>query len=171
MGSTMSNTKICVTCNRELPATLEHFYYNKNMKYKLVNECKDCRREYALERLSSMTPEARKKMKDDEARRNRDTYRERGNKARAVKQGVHHERWTEKQLLEAYGLDCYICHDSIDLSLPRRGPGSDYSFWPDHVIPISRGGEDTIKNVRPCHRKCNQAKFNKTYDEYMESLA
>jgi 5-methylcytosine-specific restriction endonuclease McrA len=91
-------------------------------------------------------------------------------KHKALKNGLVHENWTDKQLLETYGQDCYICNKPIDLTLPRHGQGSEYALWPDHVIPMSRGGEDTIRNVRPCHRKCNQDKFTKTYDEYIASL-
>ena len=166
----MTMNATCVTCSREFPATTEFFYFNKNMKYKLVKECKECRREYAMNRLNSMSPQDRKAMKDAEAKRNRTSYRERGRKTRAVKHGVAYERWTEEELLETYGSDCYICGDSIDLTLPRTGKDSEHSFWPDHVIPVSRGGEDTINNVRPCHRQCNQNKYNRTYEEYIKFL-
>ena len=38
--------KICSKCKRELPATLEYFYYCKDYKDKLRHHCKDCWKEY-----------------------------------------------------------------------------------------------------------------------------
>ena len=98
---------------------------------------------------------------------NPDKRRETARKKIAKDKGVYHEDWREQQLFETYGTDCYLCNEPIDFDAPKKGPGSDYSSWPDHVIPIKKGGENTIRNVRPCHRKCNQSKHNKTYEEYM----
>jgi 5-methylcytosine-specific restriction endonuclease McrA len=162
------NTKICTTCNRTLPATLDYFYKSKDGKFGLRSVCKDCYRADRLNRLANMDPEFRRNMKKAEAQRNRHTYRQAARKAKALASGVHHEDWTEKQLIETYGTECYICNESIDLTLPRQGEGSQYSLWPDHIIPTSRGGENTIRNVRPCHRKCNQDKYNLTYEEYLD---
>jgi 5-methylcytosine-specific restriction endonuclease McrA len=116
-----------------------------------------------------MTPQERYEFKRAEHQRNRHTYREAARKRIAKDKGVHHEYWTEKQLFEKYGTNCYICNKAIDFDAPRKGQGSDYSSWPDHIIPVSRGGENTIRNVRPCHRKCNQSKHTMTYDEFINS--
>lgn len=161
--------KKCTLCKTEYPATLEYFYAHKKIKSGLRPDCKDCARKYALNRLNNMSAKARYEMKRAEQQRNRHTYREAVRKQNAIKRGVHHEHWTEKQLIETYGSNCYICNNSIDLTLPRTGKGSEYSLWPDHVVPISRGGENTIRNVRPCHRKCNQTKHTMTYDEFLNS--
>jgi 5-methylcytosine-specific restriction endonuclease McrA len=163
----MNPTRICTECNKELPATLEYFYKSQKGKYGLKSTCKECYRADRLDRLAKMDPEFRRQMKKAEQQRNRHTYREQQRKMVALLRGVHHEDWTEKQLIETYGSNCYICHKPIDLTLPRQGEGSMESLWPDHVIPTSRGGENTIRNVRPCHRKCNQDKYNLTYDEYL----
>lgn len=163
----MNTTKICKKCKNELPATLEYFYEAKNIKSGLRSVCQECMRKERLNHLSKMTPEFRRNMKKAEQQRNRHTYREAHRKQMAIWRGVHHEDWTEKQLIETYGSNCYICHKPIDLTLPRQGEGSMESLWPDHVIPTSRGGENTIRNVRPCHRRCNQDKSNLTYEEYL----
>jgi len=161
--------KTCRDCKIEYPSTSEYFYEQKNMKSGLRSDCIKCTRKSQLAYLDSMTPEARYEMKKAEQQRNSHIYRQATRKVLARKRGVFHEDWTEKQLIETYGTYCYICNKAIDINAPRTGIGSEYSFWPDHIIPTSRGGENTIRNVRPCHRKCNQSKYTMTYDEYINS--
>ena len=163
----MNPTKKCTQCKKELPATLEYFYAQETGKFGIRSSCQECFRKDRNDRLAKMDPEFRRNMKRAERQRNKHTYREQQRKAVAILRGVDHEDWTEKQLIETYGSDCYICHEPIDITIPRTGKKSKYSLWPDHVIPMSRGGENTIRNVRPCHRFCNESKGKKTYDEYI----
>ncbi len=88
-------------------------------------------------------------------------------KHRALKSGALHEDWTEIEVVDLYGTDCYLCDTSIDFTAPRKGAGSEYSLWVDHIVPLSALGENTIRNVRPCHAKCNLAKHNKSLSEYL----
>ena len=161
--------KTCKDCKIEYPSTSEYFYEQKNLKSGLRSDCIKCTRKSQLAYLDSMTPEARQAMKKAEQQRNPHVYRQATRKIVARKRGVVHEDWTEKQLLETYGTDCYICNKAIDFDAPKRGIGSEYSFWPDHVIPTSRGGSNTLNNVRPCHAKCNRSKYTMTYEEYIKS--
>ncbi len=163
----MNQTKICTECEKELSATLEYFYKDPKGKHGLKSTCKECYRADRLNHLSKMTVQQRYEMKRAEQQRNKHTYRQASRKQLALRRGVHHEDWTEKQLIETYGSNCYLCNQPIDLTLPRKGEGSMESLWPDHMTPTSRGGENTIRNVRPCHRKCNQDKYNLTYEEYL----
>ena len=50
---------------------------------------------------------------------------------------------------------CHICGEAIDYSLPHLDPKA---FVIDHVVPLIRGGSDTIDNVKAAHRDCNSAK-------------
>ena len=50
---------------------------------------------------------------------------------------------------------CHICGQPIDYSLPHLDPKA---FVIDHVIPLAKGGTDTIDNVKAAHRDCNSAK-------------
>lgn len=54
--------------------------------------------------------------------------------------------------------DCHICGEEIDYTLPYLHP---YEFVVDHVIPIDRGGRDTLDNKAAAHRSCNRTKGNK----------
>ena len=50
---------------------------------------------------------------------------------------------------------CALCGLPIDYTLPHLDPGA---FVVDHIIPLSRGGPDTLANKQPAHRSCNAAK-------------
>jgi HNH endonuclease len=73
--------------------------------------------------------------------------------------------WLE--VLKLHGDICYLCSYQIDLQAPRQvgKPGWEMSFHPDHVIPLSRGGTDTLDNMKPAHAICNQRKSNKLIGE------
>jgi 5-methylcytosine-specific restriction endonuclease McrA len=81
-------------------------------------------------------------------------------KRRARVNNVEHIPYTKDEVLERYGTDCHICGTPIDLKAPR---GSGKKGWErglhlDHLIPISKGGPDTIENIRPAHGVCNLSK-------------
>lgn len=67
------------------------------------------------------------------------------------------------ELIETYGITCYLCHEPIDLTATRQvgKPGWERGLHRDHVIPRSKGGPDTIENVRPTHARCNLEKWSK----------
>jgi len=184
--------KACSKCNVEFPANNNYFGNDKNREDGLFPQCKDCRTKYTKthykenkKRLNEKNHKYRinnlEKVKAYETKRreenpdrvkiwrkdNPDKLRSHERKQTAKNLGNVHEDWSEKELFEKFGTDCYICNNPIDFDAPKKGPGSDYSSWPDHMTPTSRGGENTIKNVRPCHKYCNKSKSNKTYEEYM----
>jgi len=70
------------------------------------------------------------------------------------------ESYTESQVLDSYGSLCHLCGLAIDLSAPRHTAvaGWENGLHIDHVIPLSKGGDDTLENVRPSHGKCNLKK-------------
>ncbi len=83
-------------------------------------------------------------------------------KRKALKLFNGQEKYTEEEVLKKYGTDCYICSNPIDLSAKRQssGEGWQYGLHLDHLIPLSRGGPDTIDNIRPTHAICNMKKHN-----------
>ena len=53
---------------------------------------------------------------------------------------------------------CYLTGQSIDLSKPS-------TYHLDHIIPRSRGGNNSLDNLGLCTKQANQAKTNMTPDE------
>ena len=53
---------------------------------------------------------------------------------------------------------CSLCGQAIDYSLPHLDPGA---YVVDHVIPLAKGGPDTIANKAPAHRACNRTKSDR----------
>lgn len=84
--------------------------------------------------------------------------RARRRRAQALENGA--EPYTEQQVLGAYGTDCHICKEPIDMKAPRRAglEGWQKSLHIDHLTPIFQGGPDTLENVRPAHAVCNFSK-------------
>ena len=71
---------------------------------------------------------------------------------------VESEPYTIETIIDLYGTSCHICLEEIDMTAPRttgRGEGWERGFQFDHVIPIVKGGNNLIENVRPAHAKCN----------------
>lgn len=50
---------------------------------------------------------------------------------------------------------CHICGHPIDYTLPHLDP---MSYVVDHVIPLNKGGTDTLNNKAAAHRTCNRTK-------------
>lgn len=75
---------------------------------------------------------------------------------RARKLGIPGEITTDEwqALCERYGDRCLKCGTGDRLVI-------------DHVIPLSRGGEHSIRNIQPLCRKCN-AKKHATYADYRD---
>lgn len=57
---------------------------------------------------------------------------------------------------------CGICGEDIDYTLPHHDRRE---YVVDHIVPLSRGGADTLDNKQPAHRDCNERKAAKTSDE------
>lgn len=84
-------------------------------------------------------------------------------KRRALKLENGFEAYTEAEILALYGSSCHICSLEIDMDAPRSThvSGWEQGLHIDHVVPITRGGSDTLDNVKPAHGKCNVSKNNR----------
>jgi 5-methylcytosine-specific restriction endonuclease McrA len=84
----------------------------------------------------------------------------RGRTKRARLFGGEEGLYSDTQVLEVYGTDCHICNLPIDLTAPRQcgKEGWEKGLQIDHLFPLSKGGSDTLDNVRPAHGYCNNIK-------------
>ena len=71
--------------------------------------------------------------------------------------------FTVKDLMEKIGDNptCYLTGRSIDLNCPR-------SYHLDHIIPKSKGGNDSLDNCQITARGANMAKGDLSYDEFIQ---
>jgi hypothetical protein len=76
-------------------------------------------------------------------------------RAKRLNNGI--QFYTEKQVLEIYGTNCYLCKKPINMNAPRttQTKGWEFGLHIEHVIDIALGGPDTLENVRPSHGICN----------------
>jgi 5-methylcytosine-specific restriction endonuclease McrA len=61
-------------------------------------------------------------------------------------------------IIKRDGNVCHLCDVEIDLTLARN---SRFGATIDHVIPVSKGGADTLENMRLAHWICNIKKGNR----------
>lgn len=76
-----------------------------------------------------------------------------------VKTGL---RITHEEVAERDNFVCHICQELVDMSLPRT---SKRGATLDHVVPITRGGTDSVDNLRLAHWECNVRKSNRFMEE------
>jgi 5-methylcytosine-specific restriction endonuclease McrA len=71
--------------------------------------------------------------------------------------------FSAKDLLEKIGNQpvCYLTGVPIDLNKPR-------TYHLDHIIPKSRGGDDSLDNCQIACREANQAKGDLLVEEFIE---
>ncbi len=82
------------------------------------------------------------------------------------KTNTHKRLFTAEQLLNKIGPNpkCYLTGESIDLL-----NSSSYSL--DHIIPRSRGGDNSLENCNICLRKINSMKTDLTLEEFYSNCA
>ena len=167
--------KTCPACKIDKP--LEDYLPTQN-KPKGQSYCTPCRSAYNYSYHRSNPQKSRQTSKkyDKNNRNKRRVHEEkykkynpekvkewarRNNRKReALKRNNGHSPYSEKQVLDTYGSICHLCQISIDLSAPRQcgKPGWEKGLHIDHLYPLSRGGSDTLENVRPSHGRCNVIK-------------
>lgn len=102
-------------------------------------------------------PEKQKEAVKRSTQKNPEIGIRRNNRRRARRLGNGFSQYTEKDIITLYGTNCHICNQEIDFLAPRstKKEGWERSFHIDHLIPIVKGGADTLENVRPSHGICN----------------
>lgn len=62
------------------------------------------------------------------------------------------------RVLDEYGWKCWLCGGMIR---PATRPRDPLGPSADHVIPRSKGGDNSIENLRPAHLSCNSRRQNR----------
>lgn len=184
------DTKTCTKCGKVFPATTEFFHKRSRVPSGLYASCKKCERARNAENTARYRSKNRESLKqaartryqenrEEEARKarerrarnpepHREAVRKSSRRRRAIKRGVESSPYLESEVLDLYGTDCHLCQLPIDLTAPRhasKGKNWEFGLHVDHLIPLSKGGVDSLDNVRPAHAVCNQRKYNKTSTE------
>lgn len=131
--------------------------YNQNKAWRKANPEKMA--EYRKKWIEA-NPEKNRETKAAWSKRNPESKRLIEHRRRARMYAVENEKYTEAQVLEAYGTDCHICSKPIDLEAPRRTnqAGWENGLHLDHLVSIAKGGSNTLENIRPAHGLCNTKK-------------
>lgn len=178
--------KCCPACDRMLPR--EAFARNRANGDGLHDTCKECRNAARRERRRT-DPEWRERTQAGQSRRYHERYKvrerqkharryisdpnyrertkEHARKAYRRNPGPYIKRARERQrqirilgshtqqewetLCAFYGHRCLRCGEQQPLTR-------------DHVIPLSKGGDNTIHNIQPLCDYCNKSKQDKTAD-------
>lgn len=78
---------------------------------------------------------------------------ERKNRARRARRvGTASEPYTTAEIAERDGFRCGICRRKVRMGFAWPHPSSPSI---DHIVPLSKGGEDTRANVQLAHLRCN----------------
>lgn len=135
-------TKWCRKCKTYQP--LSEFYVGKKGP---ESPCKQCR---AIR---------------DKAYRKANPPRNRpgGNRRRrALMRAARSEPYTAVEIADRDGWKCQRCGERIGRTLKWPHPRS---LSIDHIIPVTRGGDDLKVNVQAAHLRCNERKGNRGVDQ------
>jgi hypothetical protein len=153
--------KCCNISANQSRARKPEKYRQTNLAYYYKN--KDALNEYRRAKwpeVYEQTAEHRLAQQRQHRKENPEKVRAFARKRRARKKENGFEKYTEAQVLGLHGPTCHLCQKPIDLSLPRKigVEGWRDSLQIDHVMPIAKGGPDTLANVKPSHARCNIGK-------------
>lgn len=139
-----------------------HSAYMREYRQKNKEKMTELRKSWAERNPEKMLESSRKYRRNNlEKRRQLDIRNKHRRRARTLNNGF--EIYTEKQIIDLYGIICYLCNLEIDMKAPRscKEKGWELGLQIDHVVPIAKGGGDTLDNVRPSHGICNIRKGSK----------
>lgn len=167
--------KRCSSCERDLPATTEHFYRAKVGKYGIMAICKRCHlerhRQYHQENREHLINVAslyQRENREYVRTRKRLYYRANPEKAREL----DHRRRARKRNAEGS-----FTKEDVQLMLRQQKNKCWYcqkklngKYHIDHRIPLSRGGSNNPSNLVLTCPKCNLSKNDRLPHEWGDRL-
>ena len=85
----------------------------------------------------------------------KDEIKDKDRRNRALKRGANHEAYMGRYIFERDNWICGICGRKINKRLKYPNP---LSVSIDHIVPLSKGGDDSPVNVQAAHFRCNLGK-------------
>lgn len=141
--------KVCNKCKRILVANKNNFHRSKAGEYGVRSDCKICRRKKTKsweENNKERRREVSKQWRED----NPDKIFNYANKRRQLEEnqgnGISKEQWLE--MMKFFEWKC--AYSGVTLNKNSRSI--------DHIIPLSKGGENEIWNLVPMHKSYNSQK-------------
>lgn len=158
-------TKLCGMCKVLKP--LSEFHRDSRLKNGRVSKCKVCAKAHKADwhadnrsrnnevnKLWEIENQGRAKAyRSNWSKENPDKTRAKAQRRRAAKAKADNDNHTDQQVWELYGTDCYLCGTQV-VENGKRLP----NYHEEHVVPISRGGDNTLENVRASCSACNFSK-------------
>lgn len=182
----MNTHKTC-SCEKSFPLTPEHWYRSKYSKDGFSPRCKECVKKYDREYYHAHKEEAdkrhaewRESNREHINKRSRKWYQankvehlkrtkrwKENNPDKMLEMGRNHNRRIWKKKFNAVGdftekefQELCQKYDNTCLRCLRN----DVPLVSDHVIPLSKGGLNTIENIQPLCLACNTSKGSKVMD-------
>jgi 5-methylcytosine-specific restriction endonuclease McrA len=97
-----------------------------------------------------LSPEARE--------RQRLYWQEKNRRRRALKRGGASEPYSTAEIAVRDDFLCGLCGESVPMTVKVPEP---LAPTIDHIVPVSKGGDDTRSNVQLAHFLCNSIKGNR----------
>ena len=122
--------------------------------------CDPCKAIAAKYKRDKFKSDPKYKDKEKEWKKNNPQHRHRSNRKRAIKRGVPTQYYTRQHIIDRDGTDCYLCHLPLDFEANHIQGQPGWELYPhvEHVVPMAKGGHDTLANVKLAHAKCNMDK-------------
>ena len=80
-----------------------------------------------------------------------------------IPEKTNRKNFSQEERIQVYVRDRGLCGICGEFIAPDK-------FTLDHIVPLARGGSNSLDNIQCCCKKCNIAKADSMPDEYFENL-
>lgn len=120
-------------------------------------KCDDCQTDFSTSRhLAGVSATAITRCKDCQLQRKRVRDRK---KTLVRQKAISNPRISVELIAKRDSYLCHLCNEIVDMEIKRT---EKMGATIDHILPLSKGGLDTMENVALAHWICNIRKGNRT---------